>query len=127
MQGYIWAGKRAIRVDVMERFTSKLREITRAHKDEAQPLPLDLLSTAGLKRDEAAEVFDYLGFTVCKETKTEGEKETEILTIRPKERKSAQKNAPNARKGKFAHKSEKKPVAADPDSPFACLAALKKK
>lgn len=127
VQGYIWAGKRAIRVDVMERFTSKLREITRAHKDEAQPLPLDLLSTAGLKRDEAAEVFDYLGFTVCKETKTEGEKETEILTIRPKERKPAQKNAPNARKGKFAHKSEKKPVAADPDSPFACLAALKKK
>ena len=127
VQGYIWAGKRAIRVDVMERLTSKLREITRANKVEAQPLPPDLLSTVGLKRDEASEVFEFLGFTVGKETKTDGEKETEILTIRPKAKKAAPKHAPNAHKGKPAHREEKKTPVADPDSPFACLAALKKK
>ena len=124
VQGYIFAGKRAVRVDVMERFTSKLRELTRTDKTAAQPLPPDLLSTAGLKRDEAADVFEFLGFTVFKETKTEGEKETEVLMIRLKEKKNPHKN--NRKDNRPDQKKKQKPVQ-NPDSPFACLAALKKK
>ena len=116
-QGYALAGTRAIRVDVMERFTAKLREITRQDKGKPQILPLELLSIAGLKRDEAEDVFGFLGFRVTKETKTEtvGEetKETEILMIQPKFRKHK------------APKHDEKEI--DPTSPFAALAALKKK
>ena len=116
-QGYALAGTRAIRVDVMERFTAKLREVTRQDKGKPQVLPPELLSIAGLKRDEAADVFGFLGFRVTKETKTEtvGEetKETEILMIQPKFKK---------------HKAPKRDERQiDPSSPFAALAALKKK
>lgn len=116
-QGYALAGTRAIRVDVMERFTAKLREVTRQDKGKPQILPLELLSIAGLKRDEAEDVFGFLGFRVTKETKTEtvGEetKETEILMIQPKFKK---------------HKAPKRDERQiDPSSPFAALAALKKK
>ena len=116
VQGYVLAGTRAIRVDVMERFTSKLREITRQDKGKPQVLPLELLSIAGLKRDEAAEVFGFLGFNVTKETQTvtvgEETKETETLMIQPKFRK---------------HKKAPKEKKIDETSPFAALAALKKK
>lgn len=116
-QGYALAGTRAIRVDVMERFTAKLREVTRQDKGKPQILPLELLSIAGLKRDEAEDVFGFLGFRVTKETKTEtvGEetKETEILMIQPKFRK------------RKAPKRDEKEI--DPTSPFAALATLKKK
>ena len=101
----------------MERFTAKLREVTRQDKGKPQILPPELLSIAGLKRDEAADVFGFLGFRVTKETKTEtvGEetKETEILMIQPKFKK---------------HKAPKRDERQiDPSSPFAALAALKKK
>ena len=116
VQGYVPAGRRAIRVDVMERFTAKLREITRQDRDKPQPLPLDLLSIAGLKRDEAEDVFGFLGFKVTKETQTVTEndvtKETEVLMIRPKFK-------------KHAKKQENKEPEADSSSPFAVLAALK--
>lgn len=116
VQGYALAGTRAIRVDVMERFTAKLREVTRQDKGKPQVLPLELLSIAGLKRDEAEEVFGFLGFKVTKEkqTTTVGEetKETEILMIQPKFKK---------------RKAEAKEEAVDMNSPFAALAALKKK
>ncbi|MBR4126964.1 MAG: disulfide oxidoreductase [Alphaproteobacteria bacterium] len=116
VQGYVLAGTRAIRVDVMERFTSKLREITRQDKGKPQVLPLELLSIAGLKRDEAAEVFGFLGFNVTKETQTvtvgEETKETETLMIQPKFKK---------------HKKAPKEEKIDETSPFAALAALKKK
>ena len=116
VQGYALAGTRAIRVDVMERFTAKLREITRHDKGKPQVLPLDLLSIAGLKRDEAEEVFGFLGFRVTKEkqTATVGEetKETEILMIQPKFKK---------------RKAETKTEPVDMTSPFAALASLKKK
>lgn len=115
-QGYVLAGTRAIRVDVMERFTSKLREITRQDRGKPQVFPLELLSIAGLKRDEAAEVFGFLGFNITKEkqTTTVGEetKETEILMIQPKFKK---------------HKKASKPEKIDESSPFAALASLKKK
>ena len=116
VQGYVLAGTRAIRVDVMERFTSKLREVTRQDKGKPQVLPLELLSIAGLKRDEAAEVFGFLGFNVTKETQTvtvgEETKETETLMIQPKFKK---------------HKKAPKEEKIDESSPFAALAALKKK
>lgn len=116
VQGYALAGTRAIRVDVMERFTAKLREITRQDKGKPQILPLELLSIAGLKRDEAEEVFGFLGFRVTKEkqTTTVGEetKETEILMIQPKFKK---------------RKTEAKAEPVDMTSPFAALASLKKK
>lgn len=116
VQGYVLAGTRAIRVDVMERFTSKLREVTRQDKGKPQVLPLELLSIAGLKRDEAAEVFGFLGFNVTKETQTvtvgEETKETETLMIQPKFKK---------------HKKAPKEEKIDETSPFAALAALKKK
>lgn len=116
VQGYALAGTRAIRVDVMERFTAKLREVTRQDKGKPQVLPLELLSIAGLKRDEAEEVFGFLGFKVTKEkqTTTVGDetKETEILMIQPKFKK---------------RKAEAKEEAVDMNSPFAALAALKKK
>ncbi len=116
VQGYVLAGTRAIRVDVMERFTSKLREITRQDKGKPQVLPLELLSIAGLKRDEAAEVFGFLGFNVTKETQTvtvgEETKETETLMIQPKFKK---------------HKKAPKEEKIDETSPFAALASLKKK
>lgn len=116
VQGYALAGTRAIRVDVMERFTAKLREITRQDKGKPQLLPLDLLSIAGLKRDEAEEVFGFLGFKVIKEkqTTTVGEetKETETLMIQPKFKK---------------RKTESKAEPVDMTSPFAALASLKKK
>ena len=96
---------RAIRVDVMERFTAKLREVTRQEKDKPQPLPLDLLSLAGLKRDEVEDVFGSLGFNVTKDGET--------LMIRTKFKKRPKKTEPAA-----------EPV--NSDSPFACLAALKK-
>lgn len=116
VQGYALAGTRAIRVDVMERFTAKLREVTRQDKGKPQVLPLELLSIAGLKRDEAEEVFGFLGFKVTKEKQmtTVGEetKETEILMIQPKFKK---------------RKAEAKEEAVDMNSPFAALAALKKK
>lgn len=115
-QGYALAGSRAIRVDVMERFTAKLREVTRQDKGKPQVLPLELLSIAGLKRDEAEEVFGFLGFRVTKEkqTTTVGDetKETEILMIQPKFKK---------------RKTEAKDEPVDMSSPFAALAALKKK
>ena len=79
-------------------------------------LPLELLSIAGLKRDEAAEVFGFLGFNVTKETQTvttgEETKETETLMIQPKFKK---------------HKKAPKEEKIDETSPFAALAALKKK
>lgn len=103
-QGYAYAGNRAIRVDVMERFTAKLREITRQEKDKAVPLPLDLLSIAGLKRDEAEEVFGFLGFKVTKEN--------DVLMIRPQYK-------------KHVKKTEQKKVEVNKDSPFAVLASLK--
>lgn len=116
VQGYALAGTRAIRVDVMERFTAKLREITRQDKGKPRLLPLDLLSIAGLKRDEAEEVFGFLGFKVIKEkqTTTVGEetKETETLMIQPKFKK---------------RKTESKAEPVDMTSPFAALASLKKK
>ena len=116
VQGYATTGARAIRVDVMERFTAKLREVTRQDKGKPQILPLELLSLAGLKRDEAEEVFGYLGFKVTKETQTttvgEETKETEVLMIQPKFRKPK------------AQKADEKPV--DMSSPFAALAALRK-
>lgn len=127
VQGYIWAGKRAIRVDVMERFTSKLRELTRQDKEKTHPLPLDLLSTAGLKRDEAPDVFGFLGFDVIKETIGEGEEAKETLMIRPKPKKVP------FHKKKITHPKRKKDIVVkqEPvdlsDSPFACLAVLKKK
>lgn len=105
VQGYALAGARAIRVDVMERFTAKLREVTRQEKDKPQPLPLDLLSLAGLKRDEVEDVFGSLGFNVTKDGET--------LMIRTKFKKRPKKTEPAA-----------EPV--NSDSPFACLAALKK-
>lgn len=117
VQGYVLAGNRAIRVDVMERFTAKLREVTRQEKDKPQPLPLELLSLAGLKRDEAADVFSHLGFDVTKEVTKDGDKETETLMIRSKTKKFG------AHSGK---KRSEKPKQADADSPFACLASLKK-
>lgn len=135
VQGYVLAGGRAIRVDVMERFTAKLREVTRQEKGKPRPLPLELLSLAGLKRDEAADVFSHLGFVVTKETVKDGETETETLMIQSRPKKFAQKTDKGAEqktamkskggKNKKAGKPEKeKPV--DADSPFACLASLKK-
>ena len=115
VQGYVLTGKRAIRVDVMERFTSKLRELTRKGKDKPHLLPPDLLSTAGLKRDEAADVFAFLGFNVYKETQKQDDKETEILMICQKTKKSKPQTKKETAK------------AVDKDSPFACLSVLKKK
>ena len=133
VQGYIWAGKRAIRVDVMERFTSKLREVTRQDKETPQPLPLDLLSTAGLKRDEAADVFGFLGFDVIKETTT-GEndeiKETLFIRMKPKKPVFKPKKPAPAKKRENAKKRVAPPREKEvdlSDSPFACLAVLKKK
>lgn len=114
-QGYALSGTRVIRVDVMERFTAKLREITRQDKGKPQVLPLELLSIAGLKRDEAAEVFGFMGFNVTKEVQTvtvgEETKETETLMIQPKVKKMK--------------KMKREPF--DTKSPFAALALLKKK
>lgn len=107
-QGYIPAGKRALRVDVMERFTAKLREITRQDKEKAVPLPLDLLSTAGLKRDEAADIFDRLGFLVITKDDT--------LMLMPKFKRKQKKTDP-----KQAEKT-----ADSSDSPFSILKTLKK-
>lgn len=104
-QGYALAGSRAIRVDVMERFTAKLREVTRQEKDKPQPLPLDLLSIAGLKRDEVEDVFGSLGFTVTKENET--------LMIKTRHK-------------KHVKKADVKQEPINEDSPFAVLAALKK-
>lgn len=117
VQGYVLAGNRAIRVDVMERFTAKLREVTRQEKDKPQPLPLELLSLAGLKRDEAADVFSHLGFDVTKEVTKDGEKETETLMIQSKAKKFAKKTD---------KKRSEKEKTVNADSPFACLASLKK-
>lgn len=115
-QGYATAGTRAIRVDVMERLTAKLREITRADKGKPQLLPPELLSLAGLKRDEADEVFGFLGFSLIREKQTVGTgeeaKETETLMIRPKNKKHAAK--------------KESPAPVNADSPFAALAALRK-
>ena len=116
VQGYALAGTCAIRVDVMERFTARLREITRQDKGKPQLFPLELLSIAGLKRDEAEDVFGFLGFKVIKEKQTvtvgEETKETEVLMIQPKFKK---------------RKTETKTETVDMDSPFAALASLKKK
>ena len=132
VQGYIWAGKRAIRVDVMERFTSKLREVTRQDKETPQPLPLDLLSTAGLKRDEAADVFGFLGFDVIKETTGENDdvKETLFIRMKPKKPPFRPKKQAPAKKRENAKKRVAPPREKEvdlSDSPFACLAVLKKK
>ena len=48
---------------------------------------LAFLSLAGLKRDEAADVFSHLGFDVTKEVTKDGDKETETLMPRSQTKK----------------------------------------
>ncbi|MCQ2914834.1 MAG: hypothetical protein MJ247_06540 [Alphaproteobacteria bacterium] len=125
VQGYALAGTRAVRVDVMERLTAKLREVFKtninneATEETAQEtssednkknnkkgyvtLPPELLSLAGLKRDEAVEVFSGMGFKVFVEN--------EQLKMRPVFKKNTKKE---------------ETVSVNPDSPFAKLAMLKK-
>lgn len=102
-QGYILAGKKAIRVDIMERFSAKLREVTRINKNELVPLPPELLSLAGLKKDEISDILLFLGFKAVIEN--------DQIMIRVKYKNSFKK-------------VEQRVL--NEDSPFAALVNLKK-
>nr|MCQ2965301.1 hypothetical protein [Alphaproteobacteria bacterium] len=103
VQGYILAGRKAIRVDIMERFSAKLREVTRINKNELVPLPPELLSLAGLKKDEISDILLFLGFKAIIEN--------DQIMIRVKYKNSFKKN---------------EHIVLNEDSPFAALANLKK-
>ena len=119
--GFACLGKRAIRVDVLDRVAIDLQRQSRAGKMDVGATQLNLL---GLSMEDARPVFEALGYVA----EEDGETLTWKWGGRPKHK---SKRPHRAKTGKKPGKSGKpraknrKPQKIDEDSPFAKLRELK--
>jgi len=119
--GFACLGKRAIRVDVLDRVAVDLQRQSRAGKMDVGATQLNLL---GLSMEDARPVFEALGYVA----EEEGETLTWKWGGRPKTKPGgARKGKPGRKPGKAGKPRRKnpKPQKIDEDSPFAKLRELK--
>ena len=109
--GFRILGKRAIRIDMLERLEDELESAT-ASGITAEPLTLKVISLLGSDKDTALSVLAALDWS---ETRVAGEQESTVWRREiPRGKKPQHKKA----------KPEKPAVTVRPDSPFASLAVL---
>ncbi len=106
--GYVRLGGRAIRADMVERLAALVRKAARGGPFAIAP---DMLSLAGVGREEMAAILDGLGYLPA------GERDGERLYARRRPRRAP------ARAGRPAGPAPRR-TAARPDSPFAALREL---
>ena len=119
--GFACLGKRAIRVDVLDRVAIDLQRQSRAGKMDVGATQLNLL---GLSMEDARPVFEALGYVA----EEEGETLTWKWGGRPKNKsKRPHKARPGKKPGKSGNPRSKnrKSQKIDEDSPFAKLRELK--
>jgi ATP-dependent RNA helicase SUPV3L1/SUV3 len=109
--GYRRCGRRAVRIDILERLSVRLLRLARRG---SFPIDADMMSLLGLAAADAAEVIAALGY------RDGGDG---LFAARPRRR---ARDAAAAKSGKRAARIRRRPARpVNPDSPFAKLAALR--
>ena len=136
--GYRRVGTKVMRVDMVERVSALVRAAARAGTFKMSD---DMLSLAGVSREEMKAMILDLGCRIVSEEPSEDPEKPAIPVFERVRRKKAAQNGkrPPQGKGKSAHGGKGKPSAhragkgkaaapkqPDPNSPFAVLASLKK-
>ena len=136
--GYRRVGTKVMRVDMVERVSALVRAAARAGTFKMSD---DMLSLAGVSREEMKAMILDLGCRLVSEEPSEDPEKPAIPVFERVRRKKAAQNGkrPPQVKGKSAHGGKGKPSAhrsgkgkaavpkqPDPNSPFAVLASLKK-
>ncbi len=144
--GYCRLGPRIMRVDMIERVAALVRAAAREGQFEISD---DMLSLAGVGREEMALILADLGCKQVSERASEGAEKPAIAIFERQKRKNPKRQQNNAPSGKKPNAKPHKPRrndagkggysgrpsgkqrqnnerAPDPNSPFAVLAALKK-
>ncbi|MGB0207593.1 MAG: helicase-related protein [Candidatus Puniceispirillaceae bacterium] len=140
--GFQPIGSKIMRVDMIERVSALVRAAARSGSFAVSD---DMMSLAGVGRDEMGRMITDLGFISAGEQASEDPEKPAIqLFQRPKRQKSQQNRPAGRKQGAAPHKQHnakggqsrrgggtasapsRKPKEIDPNSPFAVLAALKK-
>ena len=123
--GFRVCGKKAIRVDMLERLADAVRPLGQGGKSfEATP---EIMGLVGLSGDEFARAMAAIGYRYRKAKSAAPEPDAaprHVFTWKGQGR--AKGDAGKARPAKRQRRSKRKSTAANPDSPFAALAALRK-